>query len=531
MHIAVSSASYEPVRQAVAVATTSVLSAPARGGHVKNEPFQPGKKRCQTSQKLAQTKKPPSVLSLLGLRLPEEGSRVGRWAPREKSDAPGDVGCTEFETPRDQLGHCTSRILPQTSEGCQKIVGGVYPVGTGLHQRQADPPATITSDIRGNVDRGQDSLHGEEEHLSEVQRVARAIQTDLVINAITQRRESEEREGEHAVNWAEYDADLRERAMLSRHKQSGGVAVVIDKLERHIVAESEWHRQISAPWRRRHDMGSHARNDDPVPQARPRASSIPFGDEAISNLISNLAAQWGPTPQELPWAKREATASASCEPQQEAQAEHKSAAEAAPAAVSAVPDDDDTRRLSDELTRMMARFQLSDAEQELVRGLGVHCVADMAFLSQELTDMSALGLPPVSALKLGKLLSHLAPASAATRARAAAAADGRRDVGGSGRSCVRELLAERRKQETAAESRRQLKEQVLSITVQPCFSVSIFQHPLHAHVQARARTYVVAVVMRLCMCRWRLGRRRGPPCGSSCYSARLTPCRPAARPL
>lgn len=60
---------------------------------------------------------------------------------------------------------------------------------------------------------------------------------------------------------------------------------------------------------------------------------------------------------------------------------------------------------------MMARFQLSDAEQELVRGLGVHCVADMAFLSQELTDMSALGLHPVSALKLGKLLSHLAPAS------------------------------------------------------------------------------------------------------------------------
>ena len=116
-------------------------------------------------------------------------------------------------------------------------------------------------------------------------------------------------------------------------------------------------------------MGSHARNDDPVPQARPRASSIPFGDEAISNLISNLAAQWGPTPQELPWAKREATASASCEPQQEAQAEHKSAAEAAPAAVSAVSDDDDTRRLSDELTRMMARFQLSDAEQELVRVL------------------------------------------------------------------------------------------------------------------------------------------------------------------
>ena len=73
MHIAVSSASYEPVRQAVAVATTSVLSAPARGGHVKNEPFQPVKKRGQTSQKLAQTKKPPSVLSLLGLRLPEEG--------------------------------------------------------------------------------------------------------------------------------------------------------------------------------------------------------------------------------------------------------------------------------------------------------------------------------------------------------------------------------------------------------------------------------------------------------------------------
>ena len=481
MRIAVSSASYEPVRQAVAVATTSVLSAPARGGHVNNEPFQPGKKRCLTSQKLAQTKKPPTVLSLLGLRLPEEGSRVKRWAPCEKSDAPGDVSCTEFETPRDQLEHCTSRILPQASEGCQKIVGGVYPVGTGLHQRQADLPATIPSDIRDDVDRGQNSLQGEEEHLSQVQRVARAIQTDLVINAITQRRENEKMEVEHAVNWAEYDADLRERAMLSRHKQSGGVAVVIDKLERHIVAESEWHRQISAPWRRRHDMGSHARNDDPVPQARARASSIPFGDEAISNL----AAQWGPTPQELPWAKRDATASASCEPQHEAQAEHKSAATAAPQAASS--HDKDAQRLSDELTQMMARFQLSDAEQELVRGLGVHCVADMAFLSEELTDMSALGLPPVSALKLRKLLSHLAPASAATRARAAAAADGRGDVGGRGRSCVRKLLAERRKQETAAESRRQLNEQVLSITVQPCFSVSRFQHPLHAHRRVRTR--------------------------------------------
>lgn len=31
-----------------------------------------------------------------------------------------------------------------------------------------------------------------------------------------------------------------------------------------------------------------------------------------------------------------------------------------------------------------------------------------------------------------------------------------------------------------------MKEQVLSITVQPCFSVSIFQHPLHAHVRACA---------------------------------------------